>query len=148
MINGFEGQYRFLSNFYERRLNFCGKYYATSEHAYQAFKATTEEDHELVRLQTSPRMTKKYGGEIKIRADWEDIKYDLMLEIVREKFKDPYLKNLLEKTGDKYLEETNWWHDNTWGNCTCGRDKCKDEGKNYLGKILMKIRKENRNDNS
>jgi len=148
MINGFKGQYKFLSNFYEKGFTFKGKHYATSEHAYQAFKSTNEQDHELVRLQLSPRMTKKYGGEIEIREDWEDIKYNLMLEIVRKKFKDPYLKNLLEKTEEKYLEETNWWHDNFYGNCTCGKDKCKEKGKNYLGKILMIVRKENRNDNS
>ena len=49
-------------------------------------------------------------------------------------------KKLLD-TKDMELEETNWWHDNCWGNCVC--DKCKDIiGENKLGKILMRIREE------
>jgi len=89
MINGFQGQYKFLSNFYEKELTFRGEHYATSEHAYQAYKTTNNEDHRLVQSQSSPRMSKKYGSLIKCRKDWENIKYDLMLEIVRAKFQDP-----------------------------------------------------------
>lgn len=126
----------------EKEFTWCGKTYASSEHAYQASKATTEGDHELIRNQISAKMSKRYGSEIKIRKDWENVKYDIMLEIVKTKFKDIYLKKLLLETGTEYLEETNFWHDNTWGNCTCGRDKCKGKGKNHLGEILMKIRKE------
>ena len=145
MVLGFEGRYRFLSNFYEKEFTMRGKTYASGEHAYQAFKCENEEDHELIRNLTSPRMAKRYGRQIKIRDDWEDIKYNIMEEVVRAKFKDPYLKALLIDTDPKYLEETNWWHDNTWGNCTCGkRHTCKDKGKNCLGEILMKIRDENK----
>jgi len=145
MINGFEKEYRFLSNFYNRGLTFRGKYYATSEHAYAAYKATNEEDHRLIESQSSPRMAKIKGQQIKCRDDWEDIKYDLMLEIVRAKFQDPYLKSLLDATGDEELVESNTWHDNTWGNCSCGkREACKKEGTNWLGKILMIVRNENR----
>lgn len=145
MINNFDGQYRFLSNFFCKEITFRGKKYATSEHAYAAYKATNEEDHRLVQTQSSPRMAKRIGQEIKCRDDWEDIKYDLMLEIVRVKFQDPYLKSLLLDTGDEELVEYNWWHDNTWGNCSCGkRDTCKEEGTNWLGKILMIVREENK----
>jgi len=89
MINGFQGQYKFLSNFHKKELTFRGEHYATSEHAYQAYKTTNNEDHRLVQSQSSPRMSKKYGSLIKCRKDWENIKYDLMLEIVRAKFQDP-----------------------------------------------------------
>lgn len=144
MISGFDKEYRFLSNFYNRGLTFRGKYYATSEHAYAAHKATNEYDHRLIQSQSSPRMAKIKGQQIKCRNDWEDIKYDLMLEIVRAKFQDPYLKELLDKTGDEYLEETNHWHDNVFGNCVC--EKCeKIHGQNWLGKILMIVRNENKN---
>jgi hypothetical protein len=44
---------------------------------------------------------------------------------------------MLLSTGDMELTESNWWHDNFWGVCTC--NKCKD-GENNLGKILMDIR--------
>ena len=141
MINGFYGKYHFLSNFYESGFYMCEKFYASSEHAFQAYKATNEEDHRLIQTQSSPRMAKKYGRLIKVREDWNDIKYDLMIEVVREKFKDGYLKLKLLETDNEILVETNYWHDNIWGDCTC--EKCKDiKGKNWLGEILMKIREE------
>lgn len=143
MINMFDGRYRFLSNFFEKEFTWRGKTYASSEHAYQAAKATNEGDHELIRNLTSPRMTKRYGREIKVREDWEDVKYDIMFEIVTAKFQDPYLRALLLETYPHQLKESNYWHDNIWGDCTCGkRDSCKEEGKNWLGEILMKVREE------
>jgi predicted NAD-dependent protein-ADP-ribosyltransferase YbiA (DUF1768 family) len=64
-----------------------------------------------------------------------------MLYIIRNKFSDKYMSDLLLNTGDEELIEGNYWHDNYWGNCTCS--KCKDiEGQNKLGKILMKVRDE------
>ncbi len=65
-----------------------------------------------------------------------------MRKIVREKFiQNPNLKKALISTGKATLVEGNYWHDNTWGNCTC--EKCKNiPGKNYLGTILEDIRTE------
>ena len=37
------------------------------------------------------------------------------------------------------LIEKNYWHDNFWGVCTCG--KC-STGKNHLGTILIQVREE------
>ena len=56
------------------------------------------------------------------------------------------LKERLLATGDEYLEEgTTGWHDNIWGNCSC--EKCKNiPGENRLGKILMRIREELKNE--
>lgn len=143
MINGFKGEYKFLSNFYKKDILYNGILYKSSEHAYQALKSTNKEDHDLVSNQQSPRMSKKIGSKIKVRSDWEDIKYNIMMDILRVKFKDPILSKMLLNTNNKFLKETNNWHDNTWGDCVC--DKCKENGKNWLGEILMKIRKENKN---
>ncbi len=75
--------------------------------------------------------------------NWDEISYDIMLDILRAKFSIPELAEMLESTGDAYLEEGNYWHDNRWGNCTC--EKCSiKEGENWLGKILMHIRHTNR----
>ena len=57
---------------------------------------------------------------------------------IREKFKDQKLAEDLLSTGDLELIECNNWHDNFWGSCSC--PKCNDSGLNHLGKILMKIR--------
>ena len=70
-----------------------------------------------------------------------------MYEICKAKFlQNEDLRIRLLATGDEYLEEgTTGWHDNYWGNCEC--EKCKNiEGKNTLGKILMRVRKELRDE--
>jgi predicted NAD-dependent protein-ADP-ribosyltransferase YbiA (DUF1768 family) len=69
-----------------------------------------------------------------------------MLWGIREKFKNEELKQLLNETGDEELVEGNWWHDNFFGVCTC--EPCKGSGQNNLGKILMKIRTEIRNESN
>jgi predicted NAD-dependent protein-ADP-ribosyltransferase YbiA (DUF1768 family) len=38
------------------------------------------------------------------------------------------------------IVESNNWHDNYWGDCTCLR--CYRIGENHLGKILMRLRDE------
>ena len=68
-----------------------------------------------------------------------------MNDILRAKFAVPELaEKLLKDTRDRYIEEGNNWHDNYWGNCSC--EKCeKIIGKNMLGKILMRIRTDIKN---
>ena len=67
-----------------------------------------------------------------------------MLIGLRKKFANPELRDLLLATGDEELVEGNYWHDNEWGNCTCPR--CKNiPGKNKLGKLLMQVREEIKN---
>ena len=82
----------------------------------------------------------KYGN-LLVRADWDEIKLQVMESLLRRKFQIPELKAALLATGDGYLEETNNWHDSFWGRCTC--DKCRSiEWHNNLGKLLMQIRAE------
>ena len=57
-----------------------------------------------------------------------------MREVVWAKFsQNPELGKKLLATGDRYLEETNWWGDRLWG-------VYQGEGENLLGKILMETR--------
>lgn len=59
-----------------------------------------------------------------------------MRRLVWRKFTDdPYLAELLLATGDEELVEGNVWGDTFWG-------VCEGKGENWLGKILMDIRKE------
>jgi GTP cyclohydrolase II len=65
-----------------------------------------------------------------------------MDHLVAQKFNptlNPDLYNRLLATGDKYLEETNWWNDTFWGK------NLKGEGENHLGQILMQVRDKLRN---
>jgi hypothetical protein len=64
-----------------------------------------------------------------------------MTRIVEAKFNQNIgIAQRLIDTGDAELVEEGWWHDNFWGNCTCGRPQCKEAGFNQLGTILMSVR--------
>ena len=84
----------------------------------------------------NPSDAKRLGRSIRLRDDWELVKYDIMYEICKAKFEqNADLKEKLLATGDKYLEEGNTWNDRCWGTC-------KGIGENHLGKILMRVRDE------
>ena len=84
---------------------------------------------------------KRLGRRVRLRSDWEQVKYDVMLDVVRAKFNQhPDLAQKLLATGDEELVEGNDWGDTYWGVCN-GR------GKNMLGKILMRVRAELRGEN-
>ncbi len=133
-IDKFEGDYDFLSNFYKTKIIYIGAEFATSEHLYQTMKATTREECEKIRNAPSPGSAKRYGQEIKLRANWEEIKDKVMFHACLCKFlQNGYLTMKLLETGDAYLEEGNNWGDRYWG-------VVDGEGKNMLGIILMKVR--------
>jgi len=140
-IDKFIDFYYFLSNFYPHPLIYKGKKYGSVEHAYQAYKCVDEDEHEYIRNLDTAGKAKRAGKLIKIREDWEDIKINLMLDLLRVKFEDAELRKQLLYTDNHYLEEGNYWHDCEWGVCSC--EQCKDkEKKNLLGKLLMKVRNE------
>lgn len=132
-IKGFFGEYRWLSNFEPCLVEHDGLVFPSSEAAYQAAKCKNKEDR-LLFLTLSAAESKKMGRKIKIIDHWDDVKDLIMKAILISKFtKNSHLREKLLDTGDKYLEETNWWNDRYWGVCN-GR------GDNMLGKILMEVR--------
>lgn len=140
-INSFSNEYQFLSNFYSAEVVHEGITYKNSEAAFQAAKT---KDFRLRRefSELNPSQAKLKGRHIELRGDWEQVKDNIMYEIVKDKFtRNSNLRNLLMKTNAAVLIEGNWWHDNYWGDCNC--EKCQNkEGKNTLGKILMRVRDE------
>lgn len=78
-------------------------------------------------------IAKREGYKVKLRENWEDIKIDVMYQIVLAKFsQNEFLKQKLIATGREWLEEGNTWGDRTWGTVD-GVDN------NYLGKVLMAV---------
>lgn len=141
MITKFEGKYSFLSNFYACQTSYKGIKYPTSEHAYQAAKTLNPKHQLAIKEKDTPDDAKLAGRRVELRSDWEDIKDDVMYEIVKEKFKNKRLASRLLATGEEQLVEGNYWHDNHFGSCYC--EKCLQLPKeNILGKILMKVRDE------
>lgn len=143
MITEFRNKYFFLSNFYNCRILFDGYIYCNVEAAFQAQK-NSDPKYKRILTRMSANEAKREGRRVNLRSDWEEVKDDLMYQIVKAKFKQNSIlrENLLD-TGSEYLQEGNDWHDNYWGVCNCNRSKCRDTvGKNHLGKILMKVREE------
>lgn len=143
VIMEFQGEYRFLSNFYPVPIGIpLGNpdgtvfFYPTVEHAYQAAKTLHKEDRVLVMRARTPGFAKRLGRQLTLQPDWDKIKLQVMEELVRRKFeRDDTLQRQLLNTCPKKLVEGNNWHDTFWG-----VDIRTGEGENHLGKILMKIR--------
>jgi N-glycosidase YbiA len=131
-IKGFFGHYRFLSNFWFVKVELDGVTYPTVEHAYQAAKT---HDFELRKgiIPLKVGEAKKWGRQVVIREDWEDVKDDIMFDLCAQKFAKEPLRTCLLATGESYLEETNHWGDKYWG-------VCNGVGLNKLGLTLMRIR--------
>lgn len=132
-----KGNYGFLSNFYFVNFWYDGRRWKTSEHAFQAMKFFGTKYEEVIRNQPTPALAAKNGKrrDFPLRDDWENIKDELMKEIVMAKFKqnEDIKIMLLDTKNAKLVEDSPY--DYYWG---CGKNKT---GKNKLGKILMEIRK-------
>jgi len=100
-------------------------------------KTTFNIFRDCIRACKTAPLAKKYTRKyVKLRANWNEFyRLPAMLTALRYKFAIPELRHLLIATGDSYLEETNTWNDQFWG-------VCDGEGKNMLGKFLMKVRDE------
>lgn len=135
-IRSFVGRFEFLSNFYPHKPN--GQ---TVEHLFQAAKATTEKDRNFILAAPTPGTAKQRGRRVQLRPNWEEVKEQVMLDLLRQKFApgSEQAERLLE-TGSVLLREENTWHDNYWGSCYCAR--CGNKGQNRLGELLMQVRRE------
>lgn len=112
--------------------------YPTGEHAFQAMKAVQARDFVRIVNAAGPSEAKKLGRRVPLRADWEQVKYDVMRAVIRHKFAPsrPEAVKLIA-TGKAYLREGTWWNDRTWGVdlSTPGHP-----GANWLGILLMEQR--------
>lgn len=134
MIGSFEYEYEFLSNFFPCEIKYNGLFYHSTEAAFQAQKTLDLKIRgQFTSLSASE--SKKLGRKVELRKDWDDVKLQIMEDLIRIKFSNPILKEKLIITGDNELVEGNYWHDYYWG-------RCYGKGLNNLGIILMKVREE------
>lgn len=146
-IGKFNGEYEFLSNFSASDLIEIAEdgtviTYPTVEHAFQAAKSLDIKTRVRISKETTPRNAKRAGkknGYVVLRPDWEAVKEDVMLRLLRQKFYNRELRDKLLATGEAELVEGNYWGDDYWGVCT-------KRGKNRLGVLLMQVRDEIRQD--
>jgi len=108
MIIKFDGDYAFLSNFYNFSIEYNSLVFNSLEAAYQAQKAFDSRIQKCFTYLT-PGLAKRLGKNIKIRNDWEGVKDSIMLDLLRIKFKNSPLKEKLIATKEEKLIEGNTW---------------------------------------
>ena len=135
IIDQFKGEFHWLSNFYNCPVPFEGLTFSNTEAAFQAAKCLDMKERERF-LGLSGGQAKRLGRRVELRSDWEEVKIDIMRQVLKSKFtQNPELGEKLIATGDAELIEGNNWNDRFWG-------VCRGVGKNHLGKLLMEVRAE------
>jgi ribA/ribD-fused uncharacterized protein len=134
-ITRFRDEWYFLSNFSPAAVSFDGRSYPTVEHAYQAARCADETDREAIFCARTPGEAKRIGRAAHEVAGWADIKESVMLDLLRQKFERPGLRDLLLKTAHRRLVEGNDWGDTYWG-------QVDGVGHNRLGHLLETVRDE------
>lgn len=145
MNKAFSGDLDFLSNMYESPIIVNRISYSSLEAAFQSFKELDKRER-LKFSKMNGYQAKGYwrNNSDGVRLDWIEIRVEVMRRLLYIKFSNLDLMMRLLNTGDMELVETNYWHDNFYGNCTC--PKCKTiEGQNHLGRLLMEVREFYRN---
>jgi len=129
-----EAPFNKFSNFYHCNFIYKGLAYRSSEHAYQAAKCILTSESAAIRNAGSPLEAKRISRSVKLVADWDNIKVNVMKEVLGCKFiQNEELRKTLLNTKDSLLVHEAPW-DNFWGN---GKN---DNGKNILGLLLMDLR--------
>src|SRR3954447_23238303 len=111
---------------------------ATVEHWYQACKATSRQQFDLILASGTAAQAKQAGRRTPLRPDWEQVKREVMLCALRGKFAlEPYRSGLL-LTHPRPLAE-NSPTDFVWG---CRDPDGGPPGRSLLGLALMRVRAE------
>lgn len=125
----FQGEFRWLSNFWPCKVALDGMWFPSIENAYQAAKFPIV-NREYFLFCTAPQ-SKQFARRMKPVSNWNEIKVEIMQGLIEQKFAPgTALANKLIETGDCLIEEGNTWGDTFWG-------ICRGVGRNTLGKLIM-----------
>jgi ribA/ribD-fused uncharacterized protein len=129
-----------FSNLYQRPIEFEGLVYPTSEHAYQAGKASKPAVRDWILSAPTPALAAMAAHGLyvwDVVPDWAQIKFDRMRRVLRAKFdQHPDLQDLLLATGEARLVEAGTVSNavnRLWG-------EVDGKGENMLGVMLMELR--------
>ena len=142
VISSFTGNYAFLSNFYTCDIKYGNLIYKSVEHAYQASKCACYDNKIVIANAWTPGQAKKLGRQVDMIPGFDNIKIDIMRELLQIKFKNVYLAAKLYDTNNTKLIEGNTWNDKFWG---CVLEHGHWIGENHLGRLLMQVRSDIRN---
>lgn len=144
MIDRFDGEHRFLSNFWPEPVILKDKWFPTAEHAYQACKFADPAQQHAIQIAETPGRAKRLGTTFQpLRPGWDDMKIRVMTAVIQAKFAPTTeLSHRLMATGGQQLIEGNTWGDRFWG-CVLepGPQHGTWVGRNELGRILMEQRR-------
>jgi ribA/ribD-fused uncharacterized protein len=135
VVGPFAGAWRFLSNFYPASVEFENVVYPTVEHAFQAAKSADLDMRRRILEAPTPGEAKSLGRGIDPRPDWDLVREEVMLQLLRQKFSDQTLQSHLLDTAEQRIVEINTWGDTYWG-------VCRGVGENRLGLLLERVRHE------
>lgn len=127
-------KYAWLSNFAESPVQLDGVIYPTVEHAYQAAKTEDPLKREQIRQADTAVQAKQMGKFVALRPDFNDIKLQIMEDLLWQKFDTLEYRRLLLSTVSAELIHFCPWGDVFWGVDRAGL------GKNHHGRLLMEIR--------
>lgn len=137
-----ERPYGVLSNLYPREIEFEGRIFPTSEHAYQAGKAIKPAVREWILAAPSPSLAAMAAHGLytwDVVPNWATIKFDRMRAVLRAKFtQHPDLAEILLSTGTNRLVEVGTVNNavnRLWG-------EVNGKGENMLGIMLMELREQ------
>lgn len=142
----YEQDFYVLSNFSAFNLQWRGRTFPTSEHAYHYEKFVDNDDawnsrgsiaEQVLHAPSAHEAFKlAEGAKHRRRKDWDDVKAGIMLDILHAKAaQHEYVRRKLLATGDRELIEDSW-RDDYWG---WGPNR---DGQNILGKLWMQVRDE------
>lgn len=144
VVGFYPREFYVFDNFSSFQVDWHGRRWPTSEHAYQAshfFDTAPELAEQIYNARSAHEAYKlaKANGD-KAPENWEEIKVGIMEEIVRAKCEqNPYIREKLLLTLDYEIVEDSP-KDDFWG---IGENR---DGRNELGKIWMRLREELRAD--
>jgi ribA/ribD-fused uncharacterized protein len=134
-----DDEHGWLSNFYPSMFVYGGMSFPTVEHFYQSMKAMEPNMQNWIAFAPKPYHAMRAGRNLRMDkgemwTNWEEVKVEIMLTGLRNKFGQVHLRQLLLDTGDAILHEDSP-SDKFWGVKGCDQ----------LGKCLMEVRQEIRN---
>jgi len=135
-ILSFDGEFRWLSNFYPAPVNYLGDEYPTVENAYQAAKFPASKRDPFVDITPgqAKHLARSMAHDGEAVPNWQDYKVTVMRSLLNQKFaRGSELAEKLLATGNCQIVEGNTWGDTYWG-------VYKGKGDNVLGLMLMDIR--------
>ena len=142
-----------FSNFYLSRFEYKGYHLNNSEQAFMLEKAIMFDKSKIpfILAAKSPAEVKKLGRAVENfdPKAWDENRYQIMVDILRAKFANPRLKQILLNTSERELVEGSPY-DAIWdGKLDWKNNKILDRrnwrGQNLLGKALIEVREYYRN---